>query len=190
MMRHVGLRMALVATLLTFGFEARAQNGNTPDSSEYLIKAGFIYNFAKLVEWPASAWGQPGSPIVIGVLGNDAFADVLDRVVAGKKIDNRPFSVRRLKWKDFREANSHILFIAAAESIHNDEILQMFKYSPVLTIAETDGFAKRGGIINFTLQDSKVRFDVNVDAAKQASLNISSRLLSLARIVQTSMSSR
>jgi hypothetical protein len=191
MTRQVGLRIAFVAAfLLTFGFEARAQNTNGSDSSEYLIKAGFIYNFAKLVEWPPYAWGAQGSPIVIAVLGNDSFAEVLDHVVDGKRIDGKPFVVKRLKWKDLRECSCQILFIASQESAHSDEIVQVMKNASVLTIAETAGFAKRGGIINFALHDSKVRFEVNVDAAKQAGLNISSRLLSLARIVQTNVTSR
>jgi len=190
MMRQVLLGTAFVAVLLTCGFEASAQNAESSDSSEYLIKAGFIYNFAKLVEWPGSAFPQPGNPIVIGVLGNDSFADVLDHVVDGKKIDSHSFSVKRLKWKEVKECNCHILFIAAQESAHSDEIIQFVKTTSVLTIAETPGFAKRGGIINFTLQDNKVRFDANVDAAKQAGLIISSRLLSLARIVQTNTTSR
>ncbi len=188
-MRHVGLRIALIASLLTFGLEARAQN-NSDDSSEYLIKAGFVYNFAKLVEWPASAFAQSGPQIVIGVLGNDSFASVLDRVVDGKKIDGRPFVVKRLRNKEYKDCNCHILFIGTAESMRSDEIILALKNTAVLTIAETAGFAKRGGIINFILEDNKVRFEVNVDAAKQATLNISSRLLSLARIVQTSMSLR
>jgi hypothetical protein len=187
MMKRVALGIALVVTLTTFCAEARAQGANSSDSSEYLIKAGFIYNFPKLVEWPAAASGV-GMPITIGVIGNDAFADVLEHTVDGKKIDGRSFVVKRLRWKDYRECNCHILFIAAQESAHDDEIIQALRAAPVLTISETPGFTKRGGIINFTLQDSKVRFEANVDAAKQAGLNISSRLLSLASIVQTNMS--
>ena len=190
MMRQVGLGIALVTALLTCGFEASAQNADSSDSSEYLIKAGFIYNFAKLVEWPTSAFPQSGNPIVIAVLGNDSFADVLEHAVDGKRIDSHPFSVKRLKWKEFKECSCHILFLAVQESAHADEIIQSVKTASVLTIAETPGFAKRGGIINFTLQDSKVRFEANVEAAKQSGLIISSRLLSLARIVQTNTTSR
>jgi hypothetical protein len=188
-MRQAGLRIVLIASLLTVGLRASAQNADS-ESSEYLIKAGFIYNFGKLVEWPGSAFPQSSSPLVIGVLGNDNFAATLEHVVDGKKIDARPFVVKRLRWsKDFT-CGCHILFIASAESVHADETLQALKNSSVLTIAETPGFARRGGVINFTLEDSKVRFEVNVDAAHQVGLNISSRLLSLAKIVQTQTSLR
>jgi hypothetical protein len=185
-----GLRIAFVGLLLTTGRQVGAQNTNTSDASDYVVKAGFIYNFAKLVEWPTAALGHSGSPIVIAVLGNDSFADVLDNVVAGKKIDDRAFVVKRVQWKDFKGCGCHMLFVAAQESAHTDEVIQTVKNTSVLTIAEAPNFAKRGGMINFTRQDSTVRFEANVDAAKQAGLTISSRLLSLARIVQTSMTSR
>src|SRR5688572_12332407 len=98
-MRHGLLRLALLAALVTWGSDVRAQ-ALGGDSSEHLIKAGFVYNFAKLVEWPSSSVGQRKQPIVIGVLGNDPFVAVLDRVVVGKKLDGRPFIVKRLKSQD------------------------------------------------------------------------------------------
>jgi 2-methylisocitrate lyase-like PEP mutase family enzyme len=183
-MRHVVRRLVLLATGLAFAANAGAQDLSSAESSEYLIKAGYIYNFAKLVEWPSSAARQ-GQPIVIGVLGNDAFATALHRVVDGKKIDDRPFLVKRLKNKEYKDCGCQILFIAAAESARADEIIQLQNTASVLTIAEAPDFANRGGIIALTLQDSKVRFIVNVDAATQAALTISSRLLTLATIVHT-----
>jgi hypothetical protein len=167
-----------------FAASPSAQDLSSDDSSEYLIKAGYIYNFAKLVEWPSSVV-RKGQPIVIGVLGNDAFATILTRVVSGKKIDDRPFLVKRLKNREFRECGCQILFVSAAESARTDEIIQFQSAAPVLTIAEAPDFARRGGIIALVLEDSRVRFIVNVDAATQGGLTISSRLLTLATIVQT-----
>ena len=113
----------------------------------------------------------------------EAALPILDRIVNEKKIDGRGFVVKRLKWgKDLKDCN--ILFISSSEKAHFQEVIQIVKGMPVLTIGETPNFARRGGIINFTLEDSKVRFEVNIEAARQADLNISSRLLSLARIVQ------
>jgi hypothetical protein len=181
-----------VSLLIALNAAAFAQNAPElpPDSSDYFIKAGFIYNFAKLVEWPASSLSQPGRPVVIGVLGNDSFASVLENVVSGKNIDGRPFNIRRLRSKEIKDCSCHILFIASSESARADEIIQLFKNTSVLTVAESPDFARRGGIINFTVEDNKVRFEVNVDAATRATLTISSRLLSLAKIVHTNMSVR
>src|SRR5947209_1619359 len=147
-MRRLRLPFALAATFLILGFEARAQDFNAAGSSEYPIKADFIYNFAKLVEWPAATFTSPKQAIVIGVLGSDSFASTLERVVDGKKIDLRPFTIKRLKSaKDSKDCACHMLFIASAESPHSDEVLQLLKGTSVLTIAETPGFSKQGGII-------------------------------------------
>lgn len=159
-----------------------AQTGSSSDSSEYLIKAGFIYNFAKLTDWPASAFPQSDSPIIIGILGNDPFGGTLDEVLAGKKVNGRTFVVRHLKWgTELKDCT--ILFVSTSEAAHLDELFHLIKGLPVLTIGEMPNFARHGGIINFVLEDDKVRFEVNVEAAKQADIVISSRLLSLARII-------
>jgi YfiR/HmsC-like len=163
---------------------------NTSGSAEYLIKAGFIYNFANLVQWPASSFAQPDSPIVIVILGEDHFGSTLDRALEGKKVNARPFVIKRAKSVSElqRELGSQkdcqILYVSSSEMPHLSEAIQMLKGIPVLTIGETPGFARGGGIINLVLEDNKVRFEVNVQAAKEADLNISSRLLALARIVQ------
>ena len=183
-MKNLVMRLALCAMVLAVAATAHAQSLRTSESSEYLIKAGYVYNFAKLVEWPASN-ARRDQPMIIGVLGNDAFATVLERVVGGKKLDDRSILVKRLKSQNFRECGCQMLFVAASESARTDEVIQFQNTASVLTIAEMPEFAKRGGVIALTLEDSKVRFMVNVDAAAQASLNISSRLLTLASVVHT-----
>ena len=129
---------------------------------------------------------------MIGILGTDPFGNVLDRIVADKKIGSRGFVVRRYKWskdlKDLRECQ--ILFVSSSEKVHTDEILEFVKWLPILTIGETPGFAERGGVIRFTVEDNRVRFEVSVDAAHNANLNISSRLLTLAKIIPQSASAR
>jgi len=192
MLRRLTILIVLLGMPLNITSPADAQSGDA-DSSEYLIKAGFIYNFAKFVEWPSAAFSQADSPIVIGVLGTDPFGNVLDRIVEGKKVGPRGFVVRRYKWgKDVKDLKDcKILFVSSSERAHIDEILQSVKGFPILTVGETPGFAERGGVIRFTLEDNRVRFEVNVDAAHQADLNISSRLLTLAKIIpQTAASGR
>src|ERR1700737_1935694 len=185
-MRRVGSLIAITCLLSAMALGSHAEGLDPSDSSEYLIKAGFIYNFAKLVEWPTTAFAQPDSPIVIGILGDDPFGVTLDRIVADKKINGRGVSVKRLKWsrdlKDLKDCS--ILFLSSSEKEHIDSVVDAMKSLPILTIGDASGFAKRGGIINFTLEDNKVRFEVNVEAAKRADLTISSRLLTLAKIVQ------
>jgi len=192
MLRRLGILIAVLGMTLNLTSTAGAQAGDA-DSSEYLIKAGFIYNFAKFVQWPSATFSQPDSPIVIGVLGADPFGNVLDRIVEDKKIGTRGFVVKRYKWgKDLKDLKDcKILFVSASEKARIDEILLSVKGLPILTVGETPGFAERGGVIRFTLEDNRVRFEVNVDAAHQAELNISSRLLTLAKIIpQTAATAR
>jgi hypothetical protein len=186
--RRVRAAIAILPLLLA----AVALNAqNTSGSAEYLIKAGFIYNFANLVQWPSSSFAQPDSPIVIVILGEDHFGTTLDRALDGKKVNARSFVIKRAKSVSELQRTlgpqkeCQILYVSSSEMPHLNEAIQMLKGVPVLTIGETPGFARNGGIINLVLEDNKVRFEVNVAAAKEADLNISSRLLALARIVQS-----
>ena len=188
MLRRLAILIAVFSMTLNWTASAGAQAGDASDSSEYLIKAGFIYNFAKFVEWPSTALAEPDSPIVIGVLGTDPFGDIINHVVEGKKIGMRGFVVRRFKWskelkdlKDFKECR--ILFVSSSEKMHFEEIVDAVRGLPILTVGETPGFAERGGMIRLMLEDNRVRFEVNVEAAQHGNLNISSRLLTLARII-------
>jgi hypothetical protein len=187
-MRRLGLLIAILPVLLA-STAPGAHSQDTSASSEYLIKAGFIYNFANLVQWPSGTFPQPDSPIVIAIVGQDHFGTTLDRVLEGKKVNGRPFVIKRLRsvsefLKSVAELKEcHILFVSSSEMPHLTDAIQIIKGLPVLTIGETPGFAKGGGIINLILEDNRVRFEVNVEAAKEADLNISSRLLALARIV-------
>jgi hypothetical protein len=185
--RRLGL---VLAAILLASAAPRAQS-QSPVSSEYLIKAGFIYNFANLVQWPSTSFSQPDSPIVICILGDDPFGTTLDQVLDGKKVNGRPFVIRRIKSVAELQRSvanpkeCQILYVSSSEMPHLAETIQMVKDTPILTIGEKPGFAKSGGIINLVLEENRVRFEVNVDAAKEADLNISSRLLALARIVQS-----
>jgi hypothetical protein len=182
------LRAAIaILPILLMGAMLNAQN--TSGSSEYLIKAGYIYNFANLVQWPSTSFAQPDSPIVIVILGEDHFGTTLDRALEGKKVNARPFVIKRarsvseLQRTLGPQKECQILYVSSSEMPHLSEAIQVLKGAPVLTIGETPGFARNGGIINLILEDNKVRFEVNVQAAKEADLNISSMLLALARIV-------
>src|SRR6202521_3532589 len=145
-MRKVGLLIAITCLLSSMAFGGQAEGLDSSDSSEYLIKAGFIYNFAKLVEWPTSAFAQQDSPIVIGILGDDPFGATLDRIVADKKINGRGLVVKRLRWgKDVKEIRDcNILFVSSSEKEHLDGVVDALKWLPVLTIGDAPGFARHG----------------------------------------------
>jgi hypothetical protein len=155
--------------------------GRTQDAqpTEYQLKAALIFNFAKFVEWPPAAFAGAASPIVIGILGDNPFDDELARTVRGKAINNRPLVVQ-----EFRSAseatNCHVLFISNSEKKRLPEILKSLQGTRALTVGETDRFTESGGMINFFEAGKKIRFQINLDAARNAGLKVSSRLLSIA----------
>jgi hypothetical protein len=153
------------------------------EASEYEIKAAFLYNFAKFVEWPPEASPGANDPLAICIVGEDPFGDILDELIKGKTISGRALVVRRLKPAGDLKG-CQVAFISSSEREHLRSVLESLKGGGVLTVGDTEGFAAIGGVINFTMQDNKVHFDVNVDAAERARLKISSKLLSVARIVK------
>jgi hypothetical protein len=150
-------------------------------SREYAVKAAFIFNFAQFVEWPADAFVDANSPIVIGIVGDDPFQGLLEKIVAGKFVGGRPFSIRHFSAGDDLQA-CHVLFVAPSESASTAEILRKVQGKCVLTIGETDQFPWAGGVIRFFLEDNKVHFEINQDAAESSRLKISSKLMKLARL--------
>jgi hypothetical protein len=159
-----------------------AANVLAAPTPEYLIKAAYLYNFALFVGWPADAFATPDAPLVIGIVGSDPFDQALDRTVQNKRINGRLIVVRRLHWgNDLRQC--HILFITASEAAKGAEMPAGLEGLPILVVGESSDFARRGGMINFTVDNNKIRFEVNVDAAKKSRLNVSARLLDVAKRV-------
>ncbi|HEY3916011.1 MAG TPA: YfiR family protein [Verrucomicrobiae bacterium] len=165
---------------LAFGICGIALADGLPQ--EYEVKAQCLYHFAKYVEWPSNEFSASNAPITICVIGDDHFAEMLKAVVAGKTIDGRPVAVQSIERRD-ESQKCQILFVSFAENKRLDRILGPVNSSPVLTVGEGTAFAQEGGIISFVIRNQKVRFDIDLDAAKQAGLKISSRLLSLADTV-------
>ncbi|HEX2711650.1 MAG TPA: YfiR family protein [Candidatus Acidoferrales bacterium] len=175
------LALILVAAGAGAGSVLRAWAQSEPPP-EYQIKAAFLYNFAKFVEWPADAFADPHAPLVLGIVGEDPFGSVLDKLVLDKTVNGRGLLIKRLKHgPDLR--NCHILFVSSSERKRVAQILESLQGASVLTVGETQRFAQSGGVIDFILEENKVRFEINSDAAARARLNISSKLLALARIV-------
>ncbi|MGH9748728.1 MAG: YfiR family protein [Candidatus Polarisedimenticolia bacterium] len=151
-------------------------------SLELQVKAAFLYNFAKFAEWPDDAFRGPDAPLLIGVVGGDLFLEALERGVAGKTVGGRPFAVRRVR-DPVADPVCHILFVAAGEARRLPRLLEQLGGAPVLLVGETPGFASEGGVINFFIEENRVRFEVNLTSAERARLRLSSKLLSLARLV-------
>lgn len=173
---------ALSHMLLFFVFAAALASGVRPVSGqagpgEYEVKAAFVYNFLAFIEWPSSA-NRTADAVRMCILGDPtragAFDDLEGQVSAGRRIEvSRPASLDDLKGCD-------VLFIASSEQRSLARIMKALQGTPVLSIGDTAGFAQQGVVINFYLEQKKVRFEINMTAAQQAGLTISSKLLKLA----------
>ncbi len=155
----------------------------TPPPREYEIKAAFIYNFTKFIEWPARSFPDAQSPFVIGVLGETPCAEALEQLVKDRKFNGRTIIVRRIA-----EAQAlgrlQILFVGSAQDVEFGTLLPTIAADPILTVGESTAFASMGGAINFVRQDDKVRFEVNLHSAGQSGVKISAQLLKLATVVR------
>jgi hypothetical protein len=157
--------------------------GQVIRAPEFPLKAAYIINFTQFVEWPSNRFESAEAPVVIGVLGEDPFGPTLDQAVKDKSIAGRMFEVRRSRQLgDLR--GCHVLFISLSEAKRLPEILAALQNKNVLTVSDIDRFAEQGGVINFYMENNKVRFRINVSAARRARIKISSQLLRLGAIVR------
>lgn len=181
--RQRALRTAvpLVGAVVLLSFPAASQDA--PSVPEYQVKAAFLYNFAKFVEWPAETHPSPDSPLRVGVLGKDPFEEALERTFKGRTAQGRGFTITRSD-DPKNLLTCHIVFISITDRERLAAHLKPFEGRPVLTVGEMPGFARAGGHVNFYLQEKQVRFEINPTAAGRAGLRISSKLLQLARIVR------
>jgi YfiR/HmsC-like len=173
-------RMLSLFVLLGAALQLSAQ---APAFDEYQVKAAFLYNFAKFVEWPPGTFANSTDPIGICIVGQNPFGSTLEFMVQGKKVGDRAFAVRR--FADTQQGGQcQILFIGATEWKRTRALLDAVKSAGVLTVGESDDFTALGGIINFRLDGPRVRIQVDLQMAEHARLRISSKLLSLAEIAK------
>jgi hypothetical protein len=151
---------------------------------EYDLKAAFLFNFARFVEWPADAFATDATPITIGILGDDPFGRSLDEIVANEAVGSRKLIVRRYASVEDVEA-CHILFVSASQAGRLEQIVARLGKRSILTVGDTAGFASRAGMIGFEMARSRLKLRINLSAARAARLTISSQLLRQATIVES-----
>ena len=174
------IAVMIVWILIMLG--AKYAHTETLSGLEYHVKAGFIYNFAKFVEWPTTSFENSNNVIVLCFASDNPFSDVLfdlnDKIVSGKKIEVR-------KYKDDNDTEGcNIFFFGTADKTFIQQELIKLRNRNILTVGEIEGFAQMGGIINFFMEQKRLRFEVNVDAARKAGLKLSSQILMSAEIVK------
>jgi len=171
-------RLFAAALSIFLGISPSAAQNRTV---EYQVKAAFLYNFAKFIEWPARAFPARNSAFTI-CLADDPFREAMEKTVQGEVWNGRPLSVKQIDSASDVPGCQVVYISMTGEK--NQEILMAAANSPVLTVGETPDFITAGGIIRFTESGHRIRFEINPDAADRASLRVSSRLLRLADIVR------
>jgi len=171
-------RFLLALLLFHFATGAHAQISRVDQ-----IKAAFLYNFTKFIEWPPQSFTDARAAIVIGVLGDSSMAAVLDDVVRDRRVNGRPITVRTIQ-SAADAASTHVLFVSDAAGSQWAQVQAAIETRPVVTVGESPSFARKGGTINFVLQGDKLRFEINMTAAERSGVKISAQLQKLAAAVQ------
>lgn len=170
--------LSLGAVLLLLGLTARADA-----SLIYRVKAAFIFNFSKFVEWPTEQNSRPPESLQFCVYGDDGFLPVLEQTLQGKKVQGKDLKVRRVG----RTADMEgclVVFMADDNSRQLADLLSELRDQPVLTVGDHPRFLDMGGMIRFLIVDNKVRFEISQQTAEEAGLTMSSKLLQIAHNVQ------
>jgi len=153
--------------------------------AEYEVKAAYLYNFGKFVEWPAKIKAASADAFTVCVLGQDPFGVTLDATIAGETIDGKSVVAKRIS-KPQDALDCRILFISSSEESQLKQILATLDKTNILTVSDMLQFTRRGGMIQFILEENRVRFEVNLTTAQRAGLTLSSQLLKLAISVRRS----
>jgi hypothetical protein len=163
----------------------QAQPAGAP---EHKLKAAFVYNFAKLAEWPEEAFTSQKAPLTIGILGTDHLGRMLEELVKNRRIEGRKIQVMR--YKRLEDVGlCQVLFISDSEAERVQNIVRVLADRPILTVSDLPGFARQGGIIGLYQENDEMRFEVNRSAAKRANVRLSSKLLSLAKLIDADQAS-
>ncbi|HYX24364.1 MAG TPA: YfiR family protein [Thermoanaerobaculia bacterium] len=173
---------ALRLLLCAWGLATSAAAGAEVAASEYAVKAAFLYNFTKFVDWPPRVFTDERSPLKICVLGADPFGKAL-RSFMDEEVGGRRLQLLRVDTLN-NPAACHVLFVSRSERDRLPQILAAVRGAPVLTVADTPEFLDDGGMVNFVLEGGKVRFEIDPEAAERSGIRISSKLLALARHVK------
>ena len=154
-------------------------------ASEYQVKAEYLYNFARFTYWPPDTFVDPRQPIAVCIFGRDPFGQNLEVALLGKFVGVRPVMLgRATQIQDL--SGCQIVFMAGSENGRISNLISQLQKRPVLLVGETEGFARSGGVIQFTVERARVHLVINTDAAARSGLKISSKLLALAQIVRDS----
>jgi YfiR/HmsC-like len=184
--RGLGRYAWLVAVAITVAWGLLAVPGlpaQNPKPTEFQVKAAYLYNFGRFIEWPANLTPAKTGSFSICVLGEDPFGPALDATLAGEMIGNQKVVARRISGPP-DSGDCRILFISSTEASRLNKIIESLDKTGVLTVSDLPLFSQRGGMIQFVLEGNRIRFEVNLTATHRAGLTLSSELLKVATTIR------
>lgn len=186
MRRSLAHSWSLVAVLGPLNVVA-AQEAEIDEIKSLKVKAAYLYNFGKFIEWPDTAFEGPNSAFVIAVVGSDPFGRILDETVSNKRVGDRPIRVVRLDWakEDHRRElrRCHLVFVPGDWSPDAERVRNHCAGRPILVVGDRDDYVLKGGMIGFVLESGRIRFELSREALDRAGLRAGAQLLKLARII-------
>jgi hypothetical protein len=169
----------LASAVVASGVAAEPTQSQT--KSEYALKAVFLFNFCRFIEWPKSEFGSPTDPIIIAVIGDDPFGPLLEEAVHGETVRGHPIKIQRYRNSD-SIGHCHLLFISQSETGRVGAILAAVAGKSVVTVGETNAFLDRGGMIALTAERNRIGLHLNPSLLRAANLDVSSKLLRVAQV--------
>jgi hypothetical protein len=175
------LALLLLAVVL---LQPHTLSAQTTPAKEFQIKAVFLFHFTQFTQWPATAFADANSPIVIGILGNDPFGAFLEKVVNGETVNGRSIVITRFTQPD-QIKTCHVLYVCSNMQDKLSQVLSAVEKKSILTVGDDDDFLKKGGMIRFALKNDKIKVQICPSAVKKADLVVSAKLLAVAEIYKT-----
>jgi hypothetical protein len=176
--------LILVLAVLAFAYQELAVAADAPDVSETQVKAAFLINFPKYVDWPTDALAESNSPIVVAVFGETSLDGDLKKMLKGKTINGHPLVFKRVSTEEEAINGCHILFIGEESARRASTIIGKLDGTSILTVGDSDDFLDSGGVIRLARRDRKIRLEISLTAANRAHLKLSSKLLGVADVVR------
>jgi hypothetical protein len=175
-------KKAILSFTVIVLFLFSTSTGQTNITPEYKVKSVFIFNFTRFVDWPETYMKNNSDPFIIGIIGENPFGNILEETVLGEKVGTHPIVVQHFTDKN-AVANCQLLYIGYSDERRIREVITNLNKRPVLTVSDANNFCLMGGIVQFYQEENKIRLMINTQNSKAAALNISSKLLAVARVL-------
>lgn len=180
---HIGFKSQILFMGLFFLLSFSPTKVSADAFNEYQVKAVFLYNLTNFVTWPQDAFQSKESPFIIGILGENPFGEILQKILGKEKVDGRPIAMLfYADWEQLQKQPCHMLYVSSPPDLLRPRLWDMARAYHMLTISDMPGFVQKGGVINLVTRNRRIEIEINHNEAKRTGLEICAQLLNLAKI--------